>query len=90
LKYKLGEKKNEEMNYMAKVFEQEAWNFDVSPDSLTITDTTLSGEAKTELVKLLTDKVNAIKDKCLAGKEEVVPEFPMDSVVPFVGLFYAI
>ena len=34
--------------------------------------------------------MDAVKAKCLAGKEEIVPEFPMDTVVPFVGLYYAI
>lgn len=90
LQYKLGEKWNKEMNYMAKAFEEAAWNFDVSPASLTVTGAELTDEAKTGLVKLLTDKIDEVKAKCLAGKEEVVPEFPMDAVVPFVGLYYAI
>jgi len=90
LQYKLGEKWNEEMNYMAKAFAEEAWNFDVIPATLTVTGADLTEEAKAELVKLLTDKMDEVKGKCLAGKEEIVPEFPMDTVVPFVGLYYGI
>lgn len=42
LQYKLGEKWNEEMNYMAKAFQHEAWNFDVNPASLTVTGAELT------------------------------------------------
>lgn len=78
------------MNYMAKTFEQAAWNFDISPASLTVSGAELTDSAKTELLKLLSDKIDDVKAKCLAGKEEIVPEFPMDTVVPFVALFYGV
>jgi hypothetical protein len=90
LQYKLGEKFNTDMNYMAKAFSEEAWNFDVSPASLKVTGASLTDEAKAALIKLLTEKMDIVKAKCLAGKEEIVPEFPMDIVVPFVGLYYGI
>jgi hypothetical protein len=67
LQYKLGEKMNEDMNVMVKVFEQAAWNFDVNPASLTVSGASLPDQAKTDLLKLLTDKIDDIKDKCLTG-----------------------
>jgi len=39
---------------------------------------------------MLTDTIGDLKLQCLAGKEEIVPEFPMDAVVPFVGLYYGV
>lgn len=55
-----------------------------------VTGATLPEDAKAELVKMLSDTIDDVKAKCLAGKEETVPEFPMDAVVPFVGLFYGV
>lgn len=90
LQYELGEKWNKEMNYMAKTFSEKAWNFNVSPDTLNVVGAVLDDSAKGRLLKLLTDKMDELKAKCLAGKEEIVPEFPMDTVVPFVGLYYGV
>lgn len=56
---------------------------------MTVGGATLDEEAKEALVKMMKDSVDEIKAKCLAGKEEVVPDFPMDAVVPLVSLFYA-
>jgi len=56
---------------------------------MTVGGATLDQEAKEALVKMMKDSVDEIKGKCLAGKEEIVPEFPMDAVVPLVSLFYA-
>jgi len=56
---------------------------------MTVGGATLDQEAKEALVKMMKDSVDEIKAKCLAGKEEVVPDFPMDAVVPLVSLFYA-
>ena len=57
---------------------------------MTITGAELDADAKAALVKMMKDKVDEIKAQCLAGKEEIVPEFPMDAVVPFVGLYYGV
>jgi hypothetical protein len=56
---------------------------------LTVDGVTLDQEARKALVKMMKDSVDEVKGKCLAGKEEVVPDFPMDAVVPLVSLFYA-
>lgn len=56
---------------------------------MTVDGATLDQEAKEALVKMMKDSVDQVKGKCLAGKEEIVPEFPMDAVVPMVSLFYA-
>jgi len=56
---------------------------------MTVDGATLDQEAKEALVKMMKDSVDKVKAKCLAGKEEVVPDFPMDAVVPLVSLFYA-
>jgi len=56
---------------------------------MTVGGATLDQEAKESLVKMMKDSVDGVKAKCLAGKEEIVPEFPMDAVVPMVTLFYA-
>ena len=56
---------------------------------MTVGGATLDQEAKEALVKMMKDSVDEVKGKCLAGKEEVVPDFPMDAVVPMVSLFYA-
>lgn len=62
----------------------------MSPTTLKVTGATLPEEAKAELVKMLSDTIDDVKLQCLAGKEEIVPEFPMDAVVPFVGLYYGV
>ena len=56
---------------------------------MTVDGATLDQEAKEALVKMMKDSIDEVKAKCLAGKEEIVPEFPMDAVVPLVSLFYA-
>ena len=56
---------------------------------MTVGGADLDQEAKEALVKMMKDSVDQVKGKCLAGKEEIVPEFPMDAVVPMVSLFYA-
>lgn len=78
------------MKYDANIFDLKEYLFDVSASDLVVEGAELSGSDKEALVKLLSAKVESIKDKCLAGKDEIVPEFPMDTVVPFVGLFYAV
>ena len=90
LQYSLGKKFNQEMKYDANIFDLKEYIFDVSASDLVVEGAELSAGDKETLIKLLTDKVESIKDKCLAGKDEIVPEFPMDTVVPFVGLFYAV
>lgn len=55
---------------------------------MTVSGADLSDDSKVELLKKLTDKVDDIKSQAVAGKEEIVPEFPMDAIVPFVGMFY--
>lgn len=89
LQYGLGKKFNAEMNYMANVFELKEYKFDVSASSLKVEGATLAADDKAQLVELLADKVERVKDQCIQGKDEIVPEFPMDTVVPFVGIFYA-
>lgn len=91
LQYALGEKYNEAMKYNSLLFQQKSWVFDVSPSDVTITgDVELFEGAKEEIIKRLTDKVEDLKEKCLAGKEEIVPYFPMDTIMPFVGLVYGV
>ena len=73
------------------MFQQKSWVFDVSASDVTITgDVELFDGAKEEIVKRLSDKMDDLKDKCLAGKEEIVPFFPMDTIMPFVALVYGV
>jgi hypothetical protein len=50
----------------------------------------LTQQEQETLERELKAKVVELKEKTLAGKEEIVPLFPMDLAVPFVSLFYAV
>ena len=88
LQYGLGTKYNAEMKYDANVFELKEYKFDIDAASLTIEGADVSADDKAALLEILKAKVEKVKDQCLAGKDEIVPDFPMDVVVPFVGIFY--
>jgi len=91
LQYALGEKYNTDMKYNSLLFQQKEWVFDVSADDVTITgDVELFEGAKEDLVKRLIAEMDDLKEKTLAGKEEIVPFFPMDTIMPFVALVYGV
>jgi hypothetical protein len=88
LRYALGKKYNPEIKYWANVFEPAEYLFDVSDAGLKVEGADLTAGDKKQLLTMLTNQVESVKDKCLAGKDEIVPNFPMDVAVPFVGMFY--
>ena len=89
LQYSLGKKWNAEMKYEANYFDLKEWLFDVAASDLVVEGASLSDDDKAALLKSLTEKVGEVKDQCVAGKEDIIPNFPMDTVVPFIGMFYA-
>ena len=88
LQYDLGNKFNTEMNYDSLVWQEKEFVFNPMAADLTVEGADLSDAEKQELVDKLIVKVNQIKEKTVAGKEEIVQGFPMDTVVPFVTMFY--
>lgn len=79
------------MKYNSLLFQQKEWVFDVSPGDVTITGgAELFDGAKDDIVKRLSAKMEDLKEKTLAGKDEIVPYFPMDTIMPFVALVYGV
>ena len=46
--------------------------------------------AKAELVKKFVDRVKGYKKEIQTAGKDVVKDFPMDTMVPFVFMYYAI
>jgi hypothetical protein len=88
-KFSLGTQQNTNMGFEAFVFNEDEWVFDVSPSSIHVSGGDLSEDLKQKLATAIREKVEKLKKAVQAGKEEVMPHFPMDVAVPFVGLFYA-
>ena len=62
---------------------------DVSESALEVTGVELDADARTELVKLFVDRCNSFKTEIQSANKDVVKSFPMDTMVPFVFMFYA-
>jgi len=77
------------MKYEANYFALKEWLFDVAASDLVVEGATISDDDKAALIKSLSEKVEEVKDQCVAGKEDIIPNFPMDTIVPFIGMFYA-
>ena len=50
----------------------------------------LSDEMKKEIHTRLVKKVTAIKTVMQEGKVEGLPNFPVDTIIPYVVIFYAV
>lgn len=88
MQYKLGEKENETMQYTALVFDEEPFVVTVSEASLK-TSIELSAEDRQTLVAIFVKRCESMKSEIQSAHKDVVKEFPMDTMLPFVGLFYA-
>ena len=89
LQYSLTDQLNEELNFDQLRFEEKEFAFDIPADKLTITGADLTAEEKDLILRRLKAKVTAIKDTASAGKVESLGEFPVDTIIPFVVLYYA-
>jgi hypothetical protein len=67
---------------------EQEFAFDTPADGLTITGADLTAEEKELLLSRLKSKVTSIKDLASAGKVEMLGEFPVDTIIPFVLLYY--
>ena len=77
------------MQYDALVFEEDPFIVDVSESALEVTGVELDAEARKELVKLFVDRCHSFKTEVQSANKDVVKSFPMDTMVPFVFMFYA-
>ena len=88
-KYHLGSRYNSDMEYDALVFEEDPFVVDVSDSGLVVTGVDLPAEARQELLGLFTKRCQSFKKEAQSANKDVVKMFPMDTMVPFVFMFYA-
>jgi hypothetical protein len=69
-------------------FEETEFAFDTPADKLAITGADLKDEEKNLILSRLKSTVTSIKDTASEGKVEMLGEFPVDTVIPFVLLYY--
>ena len=86
VQYALGEKFNHEMKYNSLVWEEQDFVLDVSPDNIVATGADFD---KSALVEVLKKEITDMKTQVANANEENIGNFPMDTAVPFVMLFYA-
>lgn len=72
------------------VYEEKEWLFITEAKDMTVTGAELSEEQKQIILLNLEMEVNSIKAQTQEGKMENIQGFPVDTVVPFVALFYIV
>ena len=77
------------MQYEALVFEEDPFVVEVAESALEVTGVDLDVDARKELVKLFVDRCHSFKTEIQSANKDVVKSFPMDTMVPFVFMFYA-
>lgn len=78
------------MKYVANIFEEKDFVFNVDEKALKVEGVTLDDAARTELVNKFTSRVHGYKAEVQKAGKDVVADFPMDTMVPFVFMYYAI
>lgn len=78
------------MDYDSLIYEEQPFVFDVDPAALVVEGTELPEEARTELLEKLKKTVVAYKAEVQGAGKHIVAEFPVDTLAPFVVLFYAV
>lgn len=83
-------KENTDLKYTANIFQEKDFVFNVDASALQVEGVTLDEAARSELVKKFSDRVVSYKAEIQKAGKEVVKDFPMDTMVPFVFMYYAI
>jgi len=83
-------KENKDLNYNANIFAEKDFVINADVSALKVEGVTLDDAARTELVKKFTDRVISYKSEIQLAGKDVVKDFPMDTMVPFVFMYYAI
>jgi len=86
VKYSLGEKYNHDMKFNSLVWEEQDFDLDVNADTMVTSGADLD---KAALLDIVSAEINAAKTQIQEAKEENMIDFPMDTAVPFVMIFYA-
>jgi hypothetical protein len=87
--YTMESRLNQQLGYDAFVYSENQWVFEIDAAALKVSGAELSDEEKNKLIADLKVKVDDLKGQVQSGKEEIIPFFPMDVAIPFVGMFYA-
>jgi len=90
VQYELSTKENVYLKYNANIFSEKDFVFDVNAAGLKVEGATLDEAAQAELVKKLRQRVIDYKAEIQQAGKDVVKDFPMDTMVPFVFMYYAI
>jgi hypothetical protein len=69
-------------------FDESEFVFQTSSDSLTITGADLTDTEKETILSRLETKITDTKKTASKGQVDSFPAFPLDSVLPFVALYY--
>ena len=70
------------------LFEEKEFTFDTPSDKITVAGADLSEEEKTLILSRLKSQITSIKDTASEGKVEALPSFPVDTIIPFVVVYY--
>jgi len=89
MQYTLGTKFNSDQNYDALVFNEEPFVVKVNEADLT-TSIELPSEDRAKLVEIFIERCKTLKSEIQSAHTDIVKDFPMDTMVPFVSLFYAV
>ena len=79
---------DEALNFERNMFEEQEFLLDAPAAGLTITGATLTAEEQAMILSRLDTHVKAIKETASEGKVEHFGAFPVDTVIPFVVLYY--
>ena len=70
------------------MWKEKEFVFDVNEKDLVVEGVELTDEAKEEIIAKLRSKVDSVKKVVEVGKVKDIQDFPVDTMVPFVTLFY--
>jgi hypothetical protein len=88
LKYTMSRKFSEQLNFEQNLFEEQEFLLDTPAAGLTVTGADLTDDERALLLSRLSSEVTSIKDTASAGKVEAFGQFPVDTIIPFVVLYY--
>lgn len=88
LQYATTEEFNAALNFEQMLFKEKEFAFDVPLAGLKVTGADLTAEEKEVIVNRLKSEVTGLKDIASLGKLESFAAFPVDTVIPFVALYF--
>ena len=88
LKYALKDKHNPQLGFDQLTFDESEFVFQLDNSKINISDADLTAEEKELILNRIVDRVTDRKDTASKGNVGNFKAFPLDTVLPFVALYY--